>query len=392
MSKIIGLELAFKTSNYGAQLQAFATQRAIERLGFTTKIIQLKNRGVISARKLGRGFFYNLYLRRKNALIRKHTRIDVVDSLYQENRTARRNASEVFISCRLRGVTVYSTYEELVKDAKNMKAVLIGSDQKWTPGFCYSRINSLDFAPKGVRRISYATSLGVADYPRYCRSLSGKMWKKIDFLSVREQQGAKIIKDICGNIPVEVVVDPTYLFSRKEWEEYIPKMPMSDKPYIFCYFLGNNDESKSCAKRYAEQRGLRLISIMSDESYSPYDQKFADEIIRGASPEEFVNWIRGASCVFTDSFHGTAFSVINEKQFFVFYRVRPEARLNRNSRIDNILSLWHLEDRLIVDTNRDWSSVDVKPIDYSLVNVIIESERQHSLDFLTRALHVNEDK
>lgn len=391
MNKIIGLELAYKSSNYGAQLQAFATQRVIESMGFKTIIIQLKKKGEIAAHTFRRGFFYNLYLQYKSDSIRKRSRVEIGDSLYQENRRARKKASEQFISERLSGITVYSTFKELVEDSKKMAAVLIGSDQKWTPGFCYRKVSSLDFAPKGVRRISYATSLGVSEYPNYCRALSRKMWKRIDFLSVREKQGAKIIKDICGDISVEVVVDPTYLLSKKEWELYVPVKVMSESPYVLCYFLGNNDDNKKCAKRYAKLKNLILVSIMSDESYSQYDKDYADILITGASPEEFINWIRGSSCIFTDSFHGTAFSVINEKQFFVFYRIRPETKFNRNSRIDNILSLWNTEDRLITDNTIDWGETIIEDINYSKVTPIVTAERKRSLSFLSKALSFDEN-
>lgn len=389
--EIIGLELAYKTSNYGAQLQAFATQQVVGKMGFSTKIFDHEKRISFASHTFGPGFLYNLFLNKKQNRIRLKTRVNISDTEYLENREARRSAYKQFIDKHLTGVTHYSSYDELVEDCKSMKAVMIGSDQKWTPGFCYRKISSLDFVPKNVRRISYATSLGVSEYPKYCRYLSGKMWKKIDFLSVREKQGAKIIREICGDIPVEVVVDPTYLMTKKEWEELIPVKKKMDAPYVFCYFLGNNDDSKRCARRFADKNKLKLVSVMSDESFSPYDKEYADVLVKGESPEDFINWIRGAAYIFTDSFHGTAFSVINEKQFFVFYRKRVDASLNRNSRIDNILSLWEINNRLITNNDVEWNAFQFDIIDYSKVNMIVSRERARSLNFLKKALTFDEN-
>lgn len=386
MEKELGLVLSYKTTNYGAQLQAYATQYVIEKMGYHTKIITYVGKPSLETKIIGPGFFTSLYYSFLAKRKRKKTRINISNEEYKLNNGLRKKNSEEFIGKRLKNIKYYTNYRELVEDASHMDAVLIGSDQKWGPGFCYNRISTLDFAPNGVRRISYATSLGVSEYPRYCRRLSKKMWGKIDFLSVREKQGAGIIKEICGEIPVEVVVDPTYLITKNEWTELIPFRRMESEKYVFCYFLGNDEEEKCCAKRFAEKKGLKVISIMSNESFSEKDNKYADKILTGVSPEDFINWIRCASYIFTDSFHGLAFSVINEKQFYIFYRKRDDARLSRNSRIDNILNLWGIEDRLITDTGIDWAYYQSNEIDYQTVSNVVLSEREKSLNFLIKSL------
>ena len=125
---------------------------------------------------------------------------------------------------------------------------------------------------------------------------------------------------------------------------------------------------------------------MSCESFTDIDSSFADETIGAASPEEFINWIRGAEYVFTDSFHGIAFSVINHKQFYVFYRVRRDAKQSRNSRIDNILDLWQCGGRLITDTELEWGDDTESVIDYNKVDPIVSDNRRASLQFLKNAL------
>ncbi len=87
----------------------------------------------------------------------------------------------------------------------------------------------------------------------------------------------------------------------------------------------------------------------------------------------------------TDSFHGLAFSVINNKNFYVFYRTKVGSKNSRNSRIDNILNTWGLQKRLVLN-DVDVSDFDLNPIDYNRVNQIISKEREKSLKYLKDAL------
>ena len=386
MNKKVGLVLAFKGTNYGALLQAYATQYIIERLGYETEIIDYMGKGIQYKMILKRGALWSIL----NMIVDKRRRAKInkklVNPQFIINRNERKKISDDFRNRRLHRIVKLYDIKSLKEKSKEFDAVVIGSDQKWAPGACYGVLSSLSFVPKGVRRISYATSLGVSEYPKYCWYSSKKMWKEIDYLSVREEQGANIIKQICGDIDVSIVLDPTYLLTKEEWDELVPVEKLNEQKYLFCFFLGNDIESKKCARRYADEHKLQLVSLFSNESLSEIDQSYADKLVSGASPEDFINWVRGAECVFTDSFHGTAFSVINQKQFYVFYRKRDDVTQSRNSRIDNILSIWGLKDRLIMDKSIDWSSNKQQSIDYLQVLPIIEKKRAFSFDFLKRAL------
>ena len=389
--KKIGLVLSYKETNYGAQLQAYATQVMVESLGHKTEIIDYSpkkgDRHVVLCLGLIT-YLYQQFLFKRKA--KKHTTSN--DPLFLKNKEERIKQYKQFIDRRLHNIVKVSGYTALASRGKEYDAVLLGSDQKWAPGFSFGNMISLRFVPDDVRKISYATSLGVSEYPKYCWPTSRKAWKRIDFLSVREQQGAVIIKQVCGpDIPVQVVVDPTYLMTKSQWEELIPVEKKSEQKYVFSYFLGNDDTSKQIARKFADEKKLKLVSVLSKESYSPIDQTYADELVIGNTPEDFINWIRGAEYVFTDSFHGTAFSVINEKQFFIFYRKRAEAT-SRNSRIDNILSKWGLKDRLVLPGVQDVDLTALKDIDYEEVNTLVGQEREKSLAFLKEALYFNDNE
>ncbi len=388
--KKIGLIVANPITNYGAHLQAFATQHVIDELGFDTEILDHTKIKNYFHYYWGKELFINLFQKIKKKSSSQSQAIG--DAVFTQNKKERTNQAKDFRKRMLHDIKVFHTYGDLVREAKTLDIVVIGSDQMWLPGNSVGPFNSLRFAPKGVRRISYATSLGVSSYPKHCWNSARDMWEQMDYISVREEQGAKIIREICGNkVEAKVVVDPTYLMTKERWEDVIPPKRMIDKKYVFCYFLGEDIQAKQCAKRYANKHNLHLVSIMSCESYTEIDRTFADEIVGAASPEEFINWIRGAECVFTDSFHGLAFSVINHKQFYVFYRVRKDSKQSRNSRIDNILSMWQCKNRLIADTGRDWLNEEETTIDYDIVEAIVSEKRRDSLNYLRKALGVNED-
>ena len=385
--KKIGLILAFKGTNYGALLQAYATQYVIESLGFDTEIIDYRGKVNQTENLFKRGYFYYRLIywlnKRKNKIPTLLTNEE-----FAKYRKDRRSISDDFRRRRLHNIVSIMDYKELKRLTLNYHGVIIGSDQLWQPGACYDSLLSLDFVSQKTRRISYATSLGVSEYPKYCWHSSKKMWQKMDYLSVREKQGADIISQIYGDGKATVVLDPTYLLTMNVWKELIPMKVMNERKYLFCYFLGSEVENKQCARRYADAHNLELVSLFSNESLGEIDQSYADNLVSDATPEDFINWIRGAECVFTDSFHGLAFSVINQKQFYIFYRKRLDVVQSRHSRIDNILSTWKVEDRLILDKNIDWTKDLHQDIDYEEVHGLLDTKRKESMDFIKEALAI----
>lgn len=386
MKEKIGLVIAHGNTNYGAMLQGYATQQVIEDMGYETEIIEYK------ARKYRRGlkffwglipFFWNKYKESREK--KKLSVSDDMDAFHLQNKKERKLRMAEFEKSRLNNIKQYHGYEALKDASKSCKAVLIGSDQMWLPGVSFGNFQSLRFVDKGVHRVSYATSLGVSEYPSYCYGSARDMWKRFDSLSVREEQGKKIVQSVCHGLPVKVVCDPTYLLTKEQWELKIPSKKMTDEKYVLCYFLGNSEKQMQMAAEYAKTKGLKCYSILSDESMNSIDATFADKTIVGASVEDFVNWIRGAECVITDSFHGLAFSVINEKQLYIFYRQRLDAKASRNSRIDNILKMWQIENRFVPT---DATSItESKAIDYGNVNKMVADKRRESMEFLSEALN-----
>ena len=384
MSKKIGLILAYRGVNYGMLLQAFATQQFIEKQGYDTEILEYTRTGYKHIRMTPWLAVYAVDELIRRAKKKKKQQTEVLDEIHQRNIAERKKVSNRFVEDKLTNRKVIRGIDELEAAGKTYDGVLIGSDQIWPPDAAFGNFTTLRFVPDDINKISYATSVGVSSYPYYCRSSAAQFWKPMNHLSVREEQGKQIIQDIC-DVPVEVVVDPTYLFTGEQWKELIPEKRVVDGEYILCYFLGATREHKQLAAKFAEKQGIRLVSILSTESVSDMDVSYADEIITGRGPDEFINLIRNAKYVLTDSFHGIAFSVINNKQFYAFYRTKVGSKNSRNSRIDNILNMWGLQDRLILNDASvdDFAETDIR---YDEVNARVAEKRTHSIYYLKKAL------
>ena len=382
MNKLkVGLCLTFRGTNYGMLLQAYSTQQIIEKLGYETEIIDYRSKGLNRGVKLSFGAIkvainnqFQRYMKKKEK--------NEYDQIHTQNFILRVNVADQFRQNRLKNFIRCEGYNELRKKSRDYAAVLVGSDQLWLPESAFGVLYTLRFVADGVTRISYATSLGVSEYPNYAKKSAKEFWEKIDYLSVREEQGKRIINSISEN-EVRVVADPTYLLTNEEWEERIPTRKVIEPGYVLCYFLGDSEDIKKFARKYADRKGLRLVSILSNECCSD-DSNFVDEVLIGKTPEEFINLVRNSEYVLTDSFHGLAFSVINEKQFYVFYRNRKDVKQSRNSRIDNIVKIWGLESRLIKNPEEDW--IDESMIDYQRVSKLRNKFKDKSIEFLRDAL------
>lgn len=388
-TKEIGLVLACWGTSYGMNLQAFATQYIIEYMGYNSEILQFRSAHIWNniMTDIGLLAYIPQVILNKYKKSRQNNEA-TIDEVHSKNEYLRIESAKAFRNKYLKNFTAQMNYKELQKYCLKYTSVLIGSDQGWLPGFSFGITSSLRFVPKGINRLSYATSLGVSSYPKYCYSSSRKVWNTFTRISVREQEGKDIIDTICQNeVDVKVVVDPTYLISKKEWDLLIAKKRLIQEKYVLCFLLGNDIKQQLFAKDFAEKKGLKLISILSNESTTEIDTTFADQTIIGAGPEDFVNYIRGAEYVITDSFHGIAFSIINERQLFVFYRKRADAKgkMSRNSRIDNIMRLWGIENRIISDYSVD-NAIKTPEINYHHINEILEKKRLDSMNYLSEAL------
>ena len=182
-----------------------------------------------------------------------------------------------------------------------------------------------------------------------------------------------------------MVVDPTLLFNGEEWEKLIPVEKIINEKYIFCYFLGKVTKYRDEVKKLAKKKNLKIVILPHLDDFVEYDETFGDYRLYDVDPAKFVNLIRNAEYVCTDSFHGTVFSLLNHKKFMTFNRFNEKSKNSRNSRIDSLCIQISIKDRRF---NKDIFDID-KEIDYQEIDNKIEELRKKSKNFLEIALKNN---
>lgn len=383
--KKIGICACYNNYNYGSMLQAYATQKAITKIGYENEFIVYKKKKNLkfilqSIPRVFNGYFISAKINeiRKRIQFNKHPDI-------KEKIGIRKRAFKTFEHKYYENFSKeYIGYEELKNGAKNYTDVLVGSDQLWLPIGLGSNFYNLMFVPENINKISYATSFGVSQIPWYQIKRTKKYLKRINHLSTRELRGKEIINEIAG-IEAKVVVDPTLLFNNNEWLEMIPNKKISELEnikYIFCYFLGKVEKYREEVQKLAENKKLKIVILPHLDDFVEIDEKFGDFHLYNIGPDDFVNLIRNAEYVCTDSFHGTVFSLLNHKKFITFNRFDEKSKNSRNSRIDSLCSQIGIEDRRY---NENIFYID-NELEYNKIDDKIEKLRKESKKFLEVAL------
>lgn len=250
--------------------------------------------------------------------------------------------------------------------------IIVGSDQVWNP-YWFPNIDFLKYIDK-KKRISYAASFGVNEIPLNLQYSFKNTLKNMEYISVREDAGAKIIKDLIGK-EVPVVVDPTLLLTTEDWLN-IAKRPDWYKKgnYIIAFFLGNiSQKRQKQIDKFSKDLSAKVIYPLRDIN-SDWEK---------IGPAEFIYLIANSKAVLTDSFHGTVFSIIMKKPFFVFDREQDGLR-KMNSRIETLLNLFNMNERYII--NSDIIDKNIL-LDFSLVEEILKNKRKEAYEYLAKALN-----
>lgn len=377
--KKIGICACYTNHNYGSMLQSLATQKAFEAEGFDCEMIRYRKRKTVGfiLKQIPR-IFNRITISDKKLLIEKKMNLKRHPEAAKGD-TIRNNAFERFQKKYFTKLSPeFYGYDTLRQSAGLYAGVISGSDQVWSPSALATHFYDLTFVPDGVVRASYASSFGVKEIPLYQIHRTKCYLDRIPFISVREKAGQAIVKQLTGR-DVPHVCDPTFLFTGEAWEMFVPVKNMIEEPYIFAYFLGSNPEHRKLVSDFARECGIKVVAIHHMDTYVPADEGFGDIVMSDVGPEEFVNLIRGAAYVCTDSFHGTIFSILNHKQFLTFNRYSEQAKDSKNSRIDSLCQVLGLTQRRYC---KDVSREIQVPIDYCAVDAKAADFRGKSLAYI----------
>jgi hypothetical protein len=370
MDRKIAIVTPWRSDNRGSILQAYALKKTLESWGYDAEFIYFSPRR--------KSCMYRL------AGLSRDLLIDIYTFICRPNLYRVRHKNRM-IRDKLKASPLYVTYDQLRDEAaKRYSAVICGSDQIWNCHGGYANPFFYLTFIDAKKRIAYAPSIGRNYISPGCLDAFREYVNEIPFLSVREEQGAMLIKETVGR-DAEVVLDPSLLLTEEQWEAEIQMTGQAclTGEYILCYFLRDNSEYTRYAYRLSELTGYAIVAI-EPASLKKYASLQGIELA-AAGPLEFVQLIDNASCVLTDSFHGVAFSINLGKQFGAFRRFDDDDPICQNSRIYNILGKTHLESRLITPDTTPSLFVE-EHIKYDLVRPLLDSEREQSLAYLKKAI------
>lgn len=358
--------------NYGTCLQAFALQHYVESLGYDNYIID--DSSIIAAVPAA-----NMNHKTDNKLKRRWMKaLQYVHANYRIYYRCQRLLCRGVDEFKTKYLKIDKETASVLRDGKDYDIYICGSDQIWVPmGFNNPKWSFFYAAFTKKKKISYAPSIGGYQIPQKWKEKVAGLINSFSAISVREEAGQKALQDLTSQ-PVELVADPTLLLSRQKWESFLPAKKKNED-YVLGYILTPNDNHYRIARDYAHQHKMKFYLFMLN--LQDYGQ--ADKYISGG-PFDFLEYIRNANVVFTDSFHGTIFSTIFEIPFYTFKRFADDSKNNQNSRIDTLLKNMGAENRLI-DEKRQFPLDSRKP-DYSEIKRQLEPLIVDSKKFLKENL------
>ena len=272
------------------------------------------------------------------------------------------------------------------KDLKKIgefDAFVVGSDQVWHPkAVCSAYL--LDFDTGSAKKLSYAASFAVNALSDDVKPYYKKCLSAFDAVSVRENSGKDIVKDLIGR-DAECAVDPTLLLSKEDWDAVCKDIALPEK-YVFCYFLSPCASARRKASEYARSINAKTVFLpYIAEKICTEDKSFGDVRLFDVSPEQLLTVVKNAAAVFTDSFHITVFSLIFKRTFFAFGRSDYSGM---GSRLQTLLSMFDMEDRFFPATEQteNLSFADIPAPNYEKRFVKFENAVKKSTGFLKNNL------
>lgn len=374
----IGITTIFPGNhNYGGMLQAYALPLAIKQIwGGQNQVEQINfeyTRNPLYPTLLSRCRQYSL-----KQILAKVKEIQVAKKSYLINNqlTKRRALFEDFRKKNIPQSVLYKV-DEHEKIGKDYDVLITGSDQVWNPNVIRD-VFLLDF-PTKAKKVAYAASIARSSLSNAEKRYMLPRIKDFQHIGVRELSAKKILD--MEKIDCEVVLDPTMLLTKDEWDLVTSERQISEK-YVLLYSF-SNCELKEEIEEFYNDKGVNVVFIPYVKMcYNSYDGLCGFQKMWDVGPSEFLSLIKYAEHVYTDSFHGSVFSILFNKQFTVFERAHKAGKVSMNSRITDLLSTFGLSDRL--------TSCSLLPeenkIDYTEVESILGRLRKKSIDWLTHSI------
>lgn len=377
-------------NNYGTLLQAYALQKQMELLGHENVILndeQILKAFAQAKRKSASPAQHAPEMPRESALARirrilenpgvlarrlmAHVNPEAYAFPYEGSQTACLDFKRSALNIR-----DDISPEDLAGLNGDFDAFVAGSDQVWSVfDSIFNPYYYLDFAVG--KKIAYAPCLGTDRIPADTAVKIRELLLDYAAVSARENVSARQLSEITGR-DVAWVCDPTLLHDASFWREFTADVPAPKRKYLLCYFLESKPWYFERAKKLAKQLGLKIKLIPSRWEHLNSEHVITDAV----GPREFVALFRHAAYVLTDSYHGSIFSLLFEKNFQYLLRFNPDDPASQNIRIQSLFGRLGLEDR-IVTVNNDRL---LPKMHYERINEKLSAFREFSRQFLAQSL------
>lgn len=349
--------------NYGSVLQAYATQKVLEKKGHEVQIVDY----ITPQRTKKKIFFQAPANEMKKGIKLFAYRMAKIGSLLLKEKTF-----GSFIKKNLHLTKEYVTAEDLEKDPPIADIYITGSDQVWNSLYNegIDRGFFLDFLPDESTRLAFVASFGKTQLDESEVNITKKYIQKYKGLSVRED-AAKHILNKLGREDAIQLIDPTLQLTGDEWREIASKRLVKERYLILMLLYNEDNHATEYARKIADEKGLKLVKI----SWELKKPQLVDKLFTHRSPEDFLSLFANAEFVVTNSFHGLAFSINLHRQFVVV------PRNEFNSRIESLLTLTGLNNRM-VKTEKEVEQCMNTIINYIEVEEYLNQERTKANKFI----------
>lgn len=366
----VGIMSMQRIINYGSYMQALGLKITIESLGHEVEFVDYVVEPCINKPKAREPQKVTLKSRIKNKVKKMIGRKNLFDPFWEYCRSYQRDMLP-----RL-GVTSEMKYHTAVD------TLVIGSDEVFNclqdnPDVGYSK-ELFGAGSNAKKLISYAASFGNTTMERLnAYGVAGEvkaLLEKFDSISVRDENSGKVIREMLGKEPV-FHLDPVLI---SDYTPYLKDVAdIRDYIIIYSYNCRFNEEESAVIRAFAKKRGRKLLAISGVQSC-------CDEY-RYCAPEEVLSYFKHADCIITDTFHGSIFSIINERPFVTIVRQSKGESYGNAEKLVDVLRRLHLENRILTSLEDLEELMDQK-IDYQSVNEIRAAERVRSINYLKENL------
>ena len=375
----IGIITLFDNGNLGAALQAHALSRVLQRMGHQCVDIRYERvsegKSDAQANWIKRRKMLSTWKGCKEFAVKAICTIALRRKLAQRGRVFSRFISENITQSE----KTYRGFTALARADQSFDCYICGSDNIWNK-LKFDPTYFLAFVPDDIPKFSYAAGLSAKNLSDADQRRFLPLIERLDAVSVRDSIGVRLLRSLTDK-PVREDVDPTLLLTADEWTRM--RKPVENVPlhYIFCYLLGNNPDARKAARRLKQSTGLPIVNLPHATTIQSSDIGFGDVRKYDVDPAGFLTLVSGADYVITDSFHGSVFSILFNRNFVAFRRFRTGTEADLNLRLDCLMERVYLPRRIAVNTENALELLK-EQIDYQPVNQRIQELRADSLEYL----------